>query len=129
MNNMLTAYLIFSVFFLALSKASFELSPMVQQVKNPPAVQETQETQVWSLGQEDPLEEEMVTHSSILAWKNPKAEEPGGLRSKEPQGVRHDWAWRSIYIMTKSFRYYYLFRAGGNEVHYYLSNPLKDAPQ
>ena len=42
---------------------------MVQQVKNPPAMQETQETLVRSLGWEDPLEEEMATHSSILAWK------------------------------------------------------------
>ena len=38
-------------------------------VNNPPAMQETQETQVWSLGQEDPLEKEMETHSSILAWR------------------------------------------------------------
>ena len=40
-------------------------------VKNPPAMQETQEMQVRSLGQEDPLEEEMATHFSILAWKIP----------------------------------------------------------
>ena len=38
-----------------------------------------QETQVWSLGQEDPLEKEMATHSSILAWRIPWAEKPGGL--------------------------------------------------
>ena len=50
-------------------------------VKNPPAVQETQEAQVRSLGQEDPLEEEMATHSSVLAWRVPRTEEPGGLRS------------------------------------------------
>ena len=48
-------------------------------VKNPPAMQETQRTQVQSLGQEDPLEEETVTHSSILAWKIPWTEEPGRL--------------------------------------------------
>ena len=41
--------------------------------------QEMQDTQVQSLGQEDPLEEEMATHSSILAWKIPWTEEPGGL--------------------------------------------------
>ena len=40
-----------------------------------------QETQVWSLGQEDPLEKEMATHSSILAWEIPQTEEPGGLQS------------------------------------------------
>ena len=51
-------------------------------VKNPSAVPETQETRVQSLGQEDPLEKEMATHSSILAWETPWTEEPGGLRSK-----------------------------------------------
>ena len=40
---------------------------------------------IWSLGQEDPLEEEMATHSSILAWKIPWREEPGGLQSQESQ--------------------------------------------
>ena len=49
-------------------------------VKNPPAKQETQEMWVQSLGQENPLEEEMATHSSsILAWDIPWTEEPGGL--------------------------------------------------
>ena len=47
-------------------------------VKNLPAVQETQ---VQSLGREDPLEKEMATHSRILAWKIPWTEEPGGLQS------------------------------------------------
>ena len=47
------------------------VSPMVQAVKNLPAMQETQEMQVRSLGWEDPLEEEMATHSNILAWKIP----------------------------------------------------------
>ena len=42
---------------------------------------ETQKMKVWSLGWEDPLEEEMATHSSILAWKIPWTEEPGGLQS------------------------------------------------
>ena len=44
-----------------------------------------QETQVRSLGQEDPLEKEMATHSSILVWKIPQTEEPGGLQSVESQ--------------------------------------------
>ena len=48
---------------------------------NPPARQELQETQVPSLGGEDPLEEEMATHSSILAWEIPWTEEPGRLQS------------------------------------------------
>ena len=59
-------------------------------VKNLLAVQETQEMQVRSLGPEDPLEEDMATHSSILAWKIPWTEEPGGLQSRALQRVRHD---------------------------------------
>ena len=50
-------------------------------VKNPPAMQEAQEKQAQSLGWEDPLEEEMATHSSSLAWKIPRTEEPGGLHA------------------------------------------------
>ena len=55
-------------------------SPVAQQVKNLPAMQETQQMRVLSLGQEDPLEKEMATHSSILAWETPWTEEPGGLQ-------------------------------------------------
>ena len=51
---------------------------MIQWVKNPPTVQETQETQVRSLGCKDLLEKEMATHSRILAWRTPWTEEPGG---------------------------------------------------
>ena len=54
-------------------------------VKTLPAMQEVQETWIPSLGQEDPLEKEMATHSSILAWKIPWTEEPGGLQSLESQ--------------------------------------------
>ena len=49
-------------------------------VKNLPAMQEAQKMRVWSLGQEDPLKEEMATHFSIRAWKIPWEEEPGGLQ-------------------------------------------------
>ena len=49
-----------------------------------------QEIQVWSLGWEDPLEEEMATHPSILSWEIPWTEEPGGLRFMESQRVRYD---------------------------------------
>ena len=59
-------------------------------VKNLLAMQETQEMQVPSLGPEDPLEEGMATHSSILAWRIPWTEEPGGLQSRGLQRVRHD---------------------------------------
>ena len=48
-----------------------------------------QETQVQSLGQED-LEKKIATHSSILAWRIPRTEEPGGLQSMESQKVRHN---------------------------------------
>ena len=53
-------------------------------------MQETQETQVRSLGWEDPLEKEIATHSSILAWGIPWTEETGGLQSVESQRVGHD---------------------------------------
>ena len=56
-------------------------------VKNLPAMWETW---VQSLGQEDPLEKGMAAHSSILAWRIPWTEEPGGLQSTELQRVRHD---------------------------------------
>ena len=54
-------------------------------VKNPPVNTETQETQVQSLGQENPLEEEMAMHSSVLAWEIPRTEGSGGL---QPRGHR-----------------------------------------
>ena len=71
---------------------------MAQWVKNPPATQKTQEMQVWSLSQEEPLEEEMATHSSILVWKIPWTEEPDRLLSKGSQRVGHDWATKHIHI-------------------------------
>ena len=75
-------------------------SLMAQWVKNPPAVQETQETWVQSLGWEDPLEKEMATHSSILAWEIPWTEEPGGLQSMESQRVGHDLVTKQHYPLT-----------------------------
>ena len=63
---------------------------MAQLVKNLPAIQEAQETWVQSLGWEDPLEEEMATHTSILAWKIPWTEEAGGLQSMGSHRVGHD---------------------------------------
>ena len=62
-------------------------SLVAQTVKHPPT---TQETQVQSLGQEDLLEKEMATHSSILAWKIPWTEKPGSLQSMGSQRVGHD---------------------------------------
>ena len=58
--------------------------------KNLPAMQELQQTWVRSLGQEDPLEEDMATHSSILAWRSPRTEEPDGLQSTGSQRFGRD---------------------------------------
>ena len=66
-----------------------QASLVAQMVKRLPAMQETQ---VQSLGREDPLEKEMATHSSILAWKSSWTEEPGRLQSMGLQRVGHDWA-------------------------------------
>ena len=62
---------------------------VAQMVKRLPAVQESR---VRSLGQEDPLEKEMATHSSTLAWKIPWTEEPGRLQSMGSKRVGHDCA-------------------------------------
>ena len=67
--------------------SQLQASLVAQQVKNQPAMQETL---VGSLGPEDPLEEEMATHSSILAWRIPWTEEPGGLQSMRLQRAEHD---------------------------------------
>ena len=64
-------------------------SLVTQVVKNPPAMEETW---VWSLRQEDPLEKGMATHSSIFAWEIPWTEEPVRLQSMRWQRVGHDWA-------------------------------------
>ena len=60
---------------------------MAQAIKNLPAMQETR---VQSMGREDPLEKGMATHSSVLAWRIPWTEEPGGLESVVSQRVGHD---------------------------------------
>ena len=62
-------------------------SLVAQRLKHLPAMRETW---VESPGQEDPLEKEMATHSSILAWRTPWTEEPGGLQSTGLQRVRHN---------------------------------------
>ena len=67
--------------------------------KNSPAMPETQESQVQSLGQEVPLEKGMATHSTILAWKIPWTEETGGLQSTGSQS----WTQLSMHEHTDSF--------------------------
>ena len=73
-------------------------SLVAQTVKNLPAMQETQ---IQYLGREDPLEKEMATHSSTLAWRILQREEPGGLQSTGSQKVRHDWV-TNIFTVTLS---------------------------
>ena len=74
-------------------------------VKNPPGRQEMEETRIWYLGQEDPLKKEIVTHSSILAWKIPRTEEPSRLQSMGSQRVRHAWTYTHTYTHT-TYKYY-----------------------
>ena len=71
-----------------------KFSQVSETIKNLPAVQQTQ---VWLLGQEDPLEKGMKTHSSILAWRIPWTEDPGGLQS---MGVAKGQIWLSDYPNT-----------------------------
>ena len=66
------------------------------------------QTRVLSLGQEDPLEKEMATHSSILAWEIPWMEEPGRLQSMGLQRVGHDWATS----LSLTYSYYKPFLLG-----------------
>ena len=67
-------------------------------VKNPPTMQETQETWVQSLGQKDPLEEGMAAYFCVLTGRIPWTEEPGWLQSKMSQRVGHNQASQHTYI-------------------------------
>ena len=69
----------------------FGASMVANQWKNLVVMPEAQEMQAWSVGLEDPLEEEMAIRSSILAWEIQWKEESGRLQSMELQRVRHDW--------------------------------------
>ena len=80
-------------------KKDFLVASLVtQRLKHLPPLQETQ---VWSLGQEDPLEKEMVTHSSILAWWIPWTEKPSRLQSTGSQRVGHDWMTSLFFTFKK----------------------------
>ena len=68
---------------------------MAQRVKNPT---DKHDTEALSLGQEEPLEKEMATHSSILAWEIPGTEEPGGLYSMGSQRVGHYWVTNTLRV-------------------------------
>ena len=78
---------------------------MAQLVKNPPVIQETQ---VQSLGGEDPLEKEMASHSSILAWDIPWTEEPVGL-SPEGHKVGHNLATKPLPLSFNDFKHFFPF--------------------
>ena len=85
--------------------------PRGSAANNPPAMQETQELQVWCLGQEDALGEEMATHSSILAWKSPWTEEPGGL----VYGVVKSQTWLSVRAHARAHTYTHTHRMSSSE--------------
>ena len=99
-----------------LSLTCFQSSLVAQLVKSSPAMQESW---IWSLGWEDPLEEGMATHSNTLAWRSPQTGEPGGLQSMGLQKVGHDWVtmrthtcaqtythktFRALYSLANNFR-------------------------
>ena len=69
-----------SILLLRIPHGVYRVSMMAQTVRNPPAMQEMQEMRLQSLGLEDPLEEEIATHSSILAWEISWTEDSGGLQ-------------------------------------------------
>ena len=79
-----------------------EASLVAQTVRNMPVMWETLETQVWSLGWEDPMEEGMVTTPVFLPGESPWTGEPGVLQSMGSQRVRHNWATKHTYTHTET---------------------------
>ena len=78
-------------------------SLVARTAKQLPAI--LQDTQVWSLGQKDPQEKWMTTHSSILTWRISWKEEPGRLQSMRPQRIGHDWRhWARMHILLDKSR-------------------------
>ena len=98
---------------------------VAQMVKNLPAMQETR---VWSLGQEDPLDKGMATHSSIVTWSTLWTEELGGLQSMGLQRVGHDWATNTFISLFKKhffFNFIYLFIFGQSIQHARPNSPTR----
>ena len=93
--------------------ASTRASLVDQILKNPPAMQETP---VWPLGWEDPLENEMATHSSIPAWRIPWTEEPGWLHSIESHRVRHGWRDTCTHARASNCYLFYLYYLFSNKM-------------
>ena len=92
-------------------------------------MQEIQEMWVWSLGWDDPQEEEMATHSSILAWKTPWTEEPDGLQAMELWRVEYDWvnkranAQESFWSMSLSSSF--LYWESNSYLEYFIKKKIK----
>ena len=85
-------------------------SQVVSEVRNLSAIAEDVRDMCLTLGQENPLEEGMTTHSSILAWRIPWAEEPGGLLSMRLQRVRHNWSdLTCTTILSRAITFYLIF--------------------
>ena len=101
-----------SQYYWDLSLHYMRASLVAQTVKSLPAVQKTR---VQSLGQEEPLEKEMATHSSTLAWKISWTEDPGRLQSMVLQRVRHDWA-TSLHTMDGPWNHYAKWNKPDTEV-------------
>ena len=87
---------------------------MAQTVKNLPAMRETW---VQSLGREDPLEQRMATHSSVLAWRISRTEEPGGLQPLGSQRVSHDGVTNTFTLFTlfEDVSHYHLHKCNERE--------------
>ena len=101
-------------------------SPAALMVKNLPAMRETQ---VRSLGQEDPLKKGMATHSSILAWRIPWTEEPGGLQSMGSWRAGHDWATNSFTLFQDQSQRKPTFHYKSSEAGLHTLLPWFLAPQ
>ena len=81
-----------------------------------------QETCIWPLGREDPLEKGMAAHSSILVWRTPWTEEPGGQQSMELQRVRHDWVTNPSWVYICVYIYTYIHVHGFTKYSGMFSN-------
>ena len=81
------------------SQIQGSVSLVAQMVKNLPVIQETL---IWSLGWEDPLDKGMATHSRTLAWRTPWMEESGGLQSMESLRVGHTWVTNTFFYIILS---------------------------
>ena len=116
---------LFAPFLISNCSDLWSTSLLAQTVKCQPTMLETW---VWSLGWEDPLEKEMATHSSTLAWKIPWMEEPGSVQSTGSQRVRHDWATSLYFILTfgtqrRSWRLESCLHEMGDKKHLHAQEP------